>query len=73
MKVPNRHVTDIVTLTTVFKINFVMLLKWQLSMRILAKFDNIENMKVENMKHPFICKQLWQFLAIFLGGKTRSL
>jgi hypothetical protein len=54
MKVPNRHVTDIVTLTTVFLINFVMLLKWQLSTSILAKFDNIENMKVENMKHPFI-------------------
>jgi hypothetical protein len=34
--------------------NFAMLLKWWLSIIYLAKFGNIQNMKVKNLKHPFI-------------------
>jgi len=31
---------------------------------VFAKFDNIQNMKLKIIKHPFIyCKQLWQFLV----------
>jgi len=34
--------------------NFVMLLKWWLSILYLAKFGNIQIMEVKNLKHPFI-------------------
>ncbi len=30
----------------------------------LAKCDNIQNMKLKNLKHPF-CRQLWQFMLLF--------
>jgi hypothetical protein len=33
---------------------FVILLLWQSSISISAKFGNIQNLKVENLKNPFI-------------------
>jgi hypothetical protein len=32
----------------------------------LANVCYIQNKKVENIKHPLVCRQLWWFLGIFL-------
>jgi len=31
----------------------------------LGKFGIIQNMKVDNLKHPFMCNKIWWFLGIF--------
>jgi hypothetical protein len=51
--------------TNVFVFNFVMLFKWRSSISIFSQIWQYEqNMKVENLKHPFISRQVWQFLVV---------
>jgi len=56
-QVTHHHITSLLQLfigPSVLFFNFVMLLKWWLSITCLAKFGNIQNMKLKNVKHPFI-------------------